>query len=160
MLTLRTFGGLSLESDTGAVRGAALQKRRLAILVLLAVARERGLSRDKLLAYLWPENETERARHTLSQLLYVLRRDLDCDVVAPESGDTLRLNRAVISSDVLEFEDALDNAELERAVGLYAGAFLDGWFVADAPEFERWVESQRSRLAQRAVAALRQLAES
>src|SRR5256885_15867746 len=155
MLTLRTFGGLSLESDTGAVRGAALQKRRLAVLVLLAVARERGLSRDKLLAYLWPENETERARHTLSQLLYALRRDLDCDVVAPMSGDMLGLNRAVISCDVIEFEDALDAAELERGVALYGGSFLDGWYVGEAPEFERWVESQRSRLAQRAVAAIR-----
>jgi serine/threonine-protein kinase len=158
MLTLRTFGGLSLESDAGALGGAAVQRRRMAILALLAIARDRGLSRDKLLAYLWPEDDTDRARHTLSQLLYALRRDLDADVIVA-TGDMLRLNREVIWSDVAEFEDALDAGESEHALALYAGPFLDGWYVGDAPGFERWTEDQRSRLNQRAIAALRQLAQ-
>lgn len=159
MLRLRTFGGLSLESDEGALNVAALQRRRLAILTLLAVARDRGVSRDKVLAWLWPEGDTERARHTLSQLLYALRRDLKADVVLGTAGEMLRLNRDVIRSDVADFEDALDAGELERAVELYAGPFLDGWFIADAPEYERWAESERGRLAGRAVTALRRLAE-
>jgi len=159
ILRLRTFGGLSLESDEGALNVAALQRRRLAILTLLAVARDRGVSRDKVLAYLWPEGETERARHTLSQLIYALRRDLKADVVIGTAGEMLRLNRDVIRSDVAEFEDALDAGELERAVELYTGPFLDGWFIADAPEYERWAESERGRIAGRAVTAFRRLAE-
>src|SRR5205085_9394623 len=111
------------------------------------------------LAYLWPASNTERARHTLSQLLYALRRDLDADAVVADAGDILRLNRDAIWSDVAEFEDALDRHEAQRGLALYRGAFLDGWFIGDAPEFERWVEHERGRLAQRAMLALRGLAD-
>lgn len=158
MLRLRTFGGLTLESDEGLAGVAVVQRRRLAILALLATAQDRGLSRDKLVAYLWPEADEERARHTLSQLLYALRRDLGAAVVIGTAGE-LRLDRQVLWSDVAEFEAALDRGERERAVALYTGPFLDGWFVGDAPEYERWIEHERGRLAQRAMLALRQLAE-
>ena len=86
MLRLRTLGGISLESDTGALGAAAVQRRRLGILALLATSRDRGVSRDKILAYLWPASDAERARHTLSQLLYALRRDLRAEAVVSTAG--------------------------------------------------------------------------
>ena len=50
MLRLRTFGGLTLaRDDDPPMTGAATQRRRLAILALLAVARDGGMSRDKIL---------------------------------------------------------------------------------------------------------------
>jgi len=39
----------------------------MAILALLARAGERGLSRDKLLAMLWPDAEVDRGSRTLAQ---------------------------------------------------------------------------------------------
>ncbi len=74
---LATFGGLSLAADVEPLR--TTQRRRLALLALLAVAGERGLSRDKLQAYLWPESRADQARHALEQLLYFLRRQLGDD---------------------------------------------------------------------------------
>src|SRR5205085_1387695 len=74
--TLRAFGGLSLQGPDGLVTGAAVQRRKLALLTLLAVAGERGQSRDKLIAIMWPESEVERARHVLTQTLSSLRREL------------------------------------------------------------------------------------
>ena len=62
MLRLRTLGGISLESDAGALGAAAVQRRRLAILALLATSRDRGVSRDKLLAYLWPASDADKTR--------------------------------------------------------------------------------------------------
>src|SRR5207302_10576104 len=103
-------------------------------------------------AYLWPESDTERARHGLNQLVYFQRRHLG-------SGDlflgkkTLRLNRAVITTDVWDFEDALDAGAHEVAIRLYAGSFLDGFFLRGAPGVERWVDDQRSRLAERCAQA-------
>jgi DNA-binding SARP family transcriptional activator len=35
---------------------------------------------------------------------------------------------------------------------------LDGFFLKDAPEFERWADQQRARLARHAVDAFRRLA--
>src|SRR3989475_7202416 len=40
----------------------------------------------------------------------------------------------------------------------YAGAFLDGFFLRGAPGFERWVDDQRSRLAERCAQAFGLLA--
>jgi DNA-binding SARP family transcriptional activator len=152
MLQLTTLGGLTLGLEDGPVTGAMTQRHRLALLALLAVARQRGLSRDKIMACLWPESDATRARHALNQLLYAQRKLLAGHELFL-GGKTLRLNPAVIRTDVGEFEDALDRGALEEAVGLYGGPFLDGFFLKDAPEFERWMEGQRPRLARRLSAA-------
>ena len=76
MLSLRLFGGLSLEADGDSIPPGALQRRRLTLLAMLALAGDRGISRERIQAYLWPESPTDRARHALDQLLYATRRDL------------------------------------------------------------------------------------
>ena len=43
---------------------------------MLACAGERGLTRDKLIAFFWPDADEERARRGLSQAVYALRQDL------------------------------------------------------------------------------------
>ena len=156
-LRLLTFGGLNLLVGGHATTGSATRRRRLALLVLLAVARDRGLNRDKVQAYLWPESDVERARHGLNQLVYFQRRHLDSDDLFL-GKKTLRLNRAVITTDVWDFEDALAAGAHEVAVRLYAGAFLDGFFLREAPGFERWVDDHRRRLAERCAQAFGQLA--
>lgn len=154
MYRLETLGGLSLTADIEPLR--ATQRRRLALLALLAVAGERGLSRDKLQAYLWPESPPENARHALEQLLYALRRQLGEDAFL--GSNPVALNRAVIGSDVDDFQRALEQGALEEAAALYRGPFLDGFFLNGAAEFEKWVESERSRLAARYSRGLEELA--
>ena len=156
-LRLHTLGGLVLLVDGEVTTGTATQRRRLALLALLEVARSRGLSRDKILAYLWPESSAERARHGLNQLLYAQRRFLGVERLFL-GNKTLRLDRELMAADVWEFDDACDSGASEEAVRLYGGPFLDGFFLRGAPEFERWVESERRRLAQRCVEALDVLA--
>jgi len=76
MLFLKTFGGLSVDVDGTPGTGAGQQRKTLALLALLAVAGRRGLSRDKVSAFLWPDGDTEHARNLLKQACYALRRDL------------------------------------------------------------------------------------
>jgi serine/threonine-protein kinase len=143
MFRLEAFGGLAVVDGAGAE--VATQPRRLALLALLAVAGSRGLTRAKIQAYLWSESAADSARHGLEQLLYYLRRQSAADVFL--GPDPLRLNPSVISSDVAAFEQALARGVPAEAAALYRGPFLDGFFLSDAPEFERWVEDERSRLA-------------
>ena len=143
MLRMRLLGGAVVERDSGPAGGAAAQRKSLAVLALLVVSGERGVSRDKILAYLWPEGEPEKAAHRLTQILYAVRRDLDTDDLFLGSGE-LRLNPERFSSDVRELLAARHAGDLARAVELYAGPFLDGFFLTDAPEFERWVETKRA----------------
>jgi DNA-binding SARP family transcriptional activator/tRNA A-37 threonylcarbamoyl transferase component Bud32 len=150
---LHTFGGLRLTHGTQVV---ASQRHRLALLALLAVARERGCTRDKLMAHLWPESPMEAARHGLQQLLYYLRRQAHGDLFL--GTDPLRLNPEAVSSDVGEFDAALAAGAPAEAVALYRGPFLDGFHLGDSPAFEEWAEQERSRLAAAHAAALYRLA--
>src|ERR1041385_1021823 len=157
MLELRKFGGLSITDDGAAISGAATQRKTLALVALLAGTGKSGLSRDKLIAYLWPESDTEHGHALLKQACYALRRDLG----APElflGAKDLRLNPDVIASDLWRFEDALRRGDAETAVRAYAGPFLDGFFISGAPEFERWVEAERGQLAKQVSDALVTLA--
>lgn len=146
MFRLRTFGGAALFDDGRPLDGPSVQRRRIALLVLLAVAGEAGISRDRLLAFLWPETDLERARHTLSQWLHLLRRDLRSADVVQGNAD-LRLNAERVTSDVGDFERAIAGGNLDAAFELYVGPFLDGFHLTDSPEFERWLDAQRQRLA-------------
>ena len=125
------------------------------MLAILAAA-GRAVSRDKLVAYLWEDADTERARKLLSESIYVIRKALG-ERALLAVGDTVELNRDVVWSDVAEFTEALAAHDDARAVALYRGAFLDGFFVSDAPEFENWAETERQVLARRRAEALLRL---
>jgi DNA-binding SARP family transcriptional activator len=154
MLLLKTLGGLSVEADGARASGAAQQRKTLALLALLAASR--GMSRDKLIGYLWPEADAEHARNTLKQACHALRRDLHPELFL--GAVELRLNPDVVTSDIGRLEDALDRGDLARAVVAYSGPFLDGFYLAGAAEFERWVEETRAALKRRVGEALESLA--
>src|SRR5205085_6808780 len=146
MLRLRTLGGLAIERPGASTSGGATSaRRRLSILAVLAAAGTRGVPRDKLHTLFWPESNTERARHALDQALHWLRRDLKTDALLL-GREELSLNPAAIASDVAEFRAALAHNDFGTAVSLYGGPFLDGVFIADASEFERWLDAERAVL--------------
>lgn len=156
-LRLRTFGGVFLERDGTPLGGAHSQRRRLALLAYLAAADRATISRETLVALLWPESDESSGRHSLSQLLYALRRDLGADSIAVDS-ETARLNHAAVASDVRVFDAAIRGGRSEEAVAEYQGAFLDGFHVDDAPELNRWVDEARTRRAHDCARALDRLA--
>ena len=154
MLRLETLGGLILTDGDG--NHLVPQRRRLALLALLAAAGERGMTRDKLVGVLWPESASENARHALEQLLYAVRREMPPVILGT---DPLRLDPAAVTSDIQQFSRRLAEGDLAGAVALYQGPFLDGFFLQGAPEFERWAERERSRLEAEYARALRLLAD-
>jgi len=145
MISLKLFGGASLERDGAILSGPVTQRHRLALLALLCLSHPRPLSRDKLLGYLWPERDTEHARNLLKQAVHVVRKALGEGVVL-SVGDDLRLDATQLECDVLAFEEALAAGDRERATSLYTGPLLDGFFLSDAPEFDHWVEQEREEL--------------
>lgn len=158
VLRLQTLGNVFVIGSSGPLGGAASQRRTLALLAALAAAGEGGLSRDKLVGLLWPEASPERARHSLTQALYAARRALDADDLFLVNS-TIRLNRGAITCDVQELEAALGAGDLEQAVELYLGPFLDGFFLTGSPEFEQWSSLQRARLEVKVTEALERLAD-
>jgi eukaryotic-like serine/threonine-protein kinase len=153
MLHLKTFGGLTVDIDGIPGTGAAQQRKTLGLLALLAVAGQRGLSRDKLIATLWPETDAEHGRGLLNQACYALRRDLHARDLFVGSIQ-LRLNSAVISSDVESFASAMEENDPAGAVSYYLAPFLDGFYLNGGGEFESWAEAERARLTGQCRTAL------
>jgi eukaryotic-like serine/threonine-protein kinase len=155
MYSLLTFGRLSLERDRVDVPGFDAHRQWLAILAVIAA--EGSVSRDRLMALLWPESDTVRARGSLKQALHQIRHLLGApDLVQGDA--TLSLNPAWIESDVLRFATALERGDLRAAVAFYTGPFLDGVHLGGGPELDYWVEAQRGDLARRHAGALEHLA--
>jgi len=158
VLHLRILGGAAVLSSNGALTGAAGRRRALALLALIAAASDDGLPRDRALALLWPELDSERARNNLKQLVFSLRRALSPDVFAA-TGSSLRLDPNVITVDVWAYEKSISEGALESAVARYGGPFLDGFNVPGLTEFDRWIETERERLARVHAETLDTLAE-
>jgi DNA-binding SARP family transcriptional activator len=142
MFSLKVLGGLSIESDNGPLPPDARQKRRLGLLAILAIAGPRGYSRERIQAYLWPESSAERSRHALDQLLYATRRALKADPFA-STGNELRLDPGVVTSDVGDFEDAIKRKSWSDAVALYGGPLLDAIHLSSEGELEGWIDGER-----------------
>lgn len=146
MLALTLLGGLRLQSDAGDLPIAAVQRRRLALLVLLAIGRDRGVSRDVIQQQLWPDNAAERARHALDQLLYATRRDLGRDIIV-SAGAQLILNADLIRCDTWQFETAVAAGNWDAADLLYTGPLLECVNLGADAECEQLVDGERQRLA-------------
>jgi TolB-like protein/DNA-binding SARP family transcriptional activator/Tfp pilus assembly protein PilF len=158
MHRLNLLGGASIEGPEGPLDSAIAQRQRLAFLAVLSAPPGGLVSRDKLLALLWPDLDAGRARRALSNALYVIKKELGEDSVLAV-GDDLRLGTGFVAVDAREFEEAVKVGELEKAVSIYAGPYLDGIHVKDSPEFEKWADGERDRLAGLFADALEGLAE-
>jgi DNA-binding SARP family transcriptional activator/TolB-like protein len=157
VISIHVLGAPVVRRPDGPITGRAAHRRRLALLAILAAARGRPVGRERIIGLLWPDNTTDAARHTLSEGLYILRKELgEGSFVAV--GDEVGLDPARVRSDVDDFQRAMDEGRWDDAVRAYGGPFLDGFYVGDAPEFERWAEGERDRLARAYGRALEQLA--
>jgi len=89
----------------------------------------------------------------LSEALYVIRRELG-EGVLHTYGDEVSLSAVAVHSDVGAFREAAEVGDWSAVAGLYAGPFLDGWYVNDAPDLSRWIDEQRMRLSEAYIVAL------
>lgn len=123
------------------------QPRPLAVLAYLALARPRGLhSRDTLLALLWPESTQASGRHALRNALHAIRNALGDDALVTAGDGLVGLDPARVRCDALELEQDLAAGRLTEALRRYEGELLQGFFVAGAPGFERWLDDERHQI--------------
>jgi DNA-binding SARP family transcriptional activator/Flp pilus assembly protein TadD len=160
MIRLRTLGALDLRGSGGEeLRAVLAQPRRAALLAYLALATPRGVQRrDTILALFWPELDIDRSRNALGQALHFLRKSVGETSIESRNGEGLALDWSNFWCDAAAFEDALDANRIDEALALYRGDLMQGFHIDDAPEFERWLDSMRVRLATRYTKAVETLA--
>lgn len=146
-----TLGGLHVHRD-GEELSALLGRRiQCALLVFLAV--ERQASREAVMSILWPERDREKARGSLNNTAYELRRVLGDDWVTLH-GDVLRVADGIVT-DVGMMERAVAQERFADAVELVGGGFLDGTRLAQTPEFDHWIDRHHATYEQLAKTAQR-----
>jgi DNA-binding SARP family transcriptional activator len=164
MIELRTLGVTQVLEPGSPARSFHLQPKRLAVLAYLAAARPRGMHRrDSLLVMFWPDDDEQRARNALSQTVHAIRRDIGDQVLQTRGHELIGVDAEALSCDAVAFEERLDRNELESALRLYRGEFLDGLAIGDAMGFDRWQEGEAwrlQRLAWKAAGALADAAEA
>lgn len=141
-IRLSTLGTVGLTRDGAEVASLPGKPVTFGLLVYLAV--EGTVTRDKAAAVFWPESDTERARANLSQTLYELKQELGEGWV--EKRGNLLLTGDSLWVDTRVFQEHLEEGRHQDAANLYRGHFLDGVFLAQTHPFEEWVEHTRGHL--------------
>jgi len=158
MITVQLLGGASIRSGETLISGPPAQRHRVALLTLIVAAWPQPLARDRAMALLWPERDLPNARRLLNLAVHVLRTALGDDAIA-SAGDALLWNPSRVRCDLHDLRVAIDADEVERIARLYVGPLLDGFHLADSPDFGYWLDERRNELAHAYVGALRVLAE-
>jgi DNA-binding SARP family transcriptional activator len=128
------------------------QPKRVALLAYLS-ANQDYVRRDTLLGLFWPESDEEHARHALRQSVYTLRRGLGPRALASRGDEELAIDCDHLECDVAAFESAVRDGRAEAALELYKGDLLEGFFLSDAPGFEKWLDGRRTTLRNQAAEA-------
>ncbi|HUQ81055.1 MAG TPA: BTAD domain-containing putative transcriptional regulator [Gemmatimonadaceae bacterium] len=146
-IRLTTLGALRVQSDGVELSVGELQPKRLALLTYLVAAQPRGSHRrDTILALLWPELDHDRARSALRQALHALRKALGPDAIATSGNESVSLDRAAMSCDLWDLDDATSAGNHARVAELYQGDLAQGLFVTAAAAFHDWLDGERARV--------------
>lgn len=152
-----------------------------ALFAYLTVEYNQAHRRDKLVDLLWPEYTETSARANLRRALADLRQAIGDHEATPSflqiTRETLQFNTSSDAwVDVIAFNKLLGESlpasrgrlpnnpiiidQLEEAVALYRGPFLEGFSIPDSTPFEEWALLTRERLHRQCLHALFRLAEA
>jgi ABC-type oligopeptide transport system substrate-binding subunit/DNA-binding SARP family transcriptional activator len=123
------------------------RRQTRALLYRLAASSE-PVPRDQLCFLFWPDVPNTVARSNLSRLLNLLRCALPYPDLLQKQEDTIALDRHRVWSDTEAWMQILETTlptrdALCRAAALYRGAFLAGFSLPGASEFQNWLTQQR-----------------
>lgn len=169
-LSLSLLGSFEVTLDGQSIAGFKSNKER-ALLVYLAVEADRPHRREVLAGLLWPEWPDRDALNNLRYTLSDLRRVIGDHKAEPPflliTRDTLQFNTASdYWLDVKAFTEMVGAEkapppvieQLQQAVSLYRGNFLEGFSVSDSAGFEEWALLARERLARQMSSTLHRIA--
>ena len=172
-LSINLLGAFRVRLDDKSVTGFQTNKVR-ALLAYLAIEAQRPHQRVYLAGLLWPNWPEDQARTYLRQALANLHQVLGRDPASPfllttrhsiqfnlESNhrlDVAELGELLTTSALDERRIGSDAiARLQKAVALYRGSFLEGFFLDGCAAFEEWQLLTRERLQRQVVEALGRL---
>ena len=118
------------------------------LLARLALYPQRSHAREELIDLVWPGVALDVGRNRLRQALFTLRQWLEPPRASGSPSApvlladrlSLRVVPGAIGCDVIAFETSVREHQHARAIALYTGELLPGFY-------DDWVQAERSRLA-------------
>ncbi len=141
-LFLKTFGTPALLNEVG--EQLLPPGKPLALLTFCTADRRRTISRDECAALLWSDMPADRARHSVRQVIWRLRRTLGDEFLTRD--DLISGVSSGLVTDREQFLDAVHGGNVELALQLYTAPFLDGLVLPGGDEFDDWLQFERHRL--------------
>ena len=132
-LQLRLLAVPALERGDGT--RVALERKDAALLALLVI--DGSTSRSRAAALLWPDAEPQKARNSLRQRLFRLRRAAGGDVV--EESSALALAPGIVH------DLASLRSQLAQDASAITGELLGSFGYEDCAELDDWVRNARER---------------
>jgi len=140
---LEVLGPPRIVPEQGTPEASLSMGKPLALLSFLVVE-ARPVSREELGRLLWPGSPSSRARHSVRQAVWLVRKTLGEAVV--EGDDPIAASPTALSTDLQDFEAALARGDVDRARSLWRGPLLDRLTLSDCREWEHWLEENREIL--------------
>jgi DNA-binding SARP family transcriptional activator len=136
------------------------QSKVVGLLAYLALSPSaRHQRRDRLVGLLWPELDQAHARAALRKAAFQVRATLGAHVLITRGDEELVLSPGALWCDAVELQMSTDAGQLARAVDLYRGDLLPGFYLPECDEFDAWLEAERATALERVVAAVWALAQ-
>ena len=157
--TIRLLGPMAVERHGKAIGYTA--RKGLALLACLCLRPDHFAPRDTLIGLLWADAGEDQARASLRQTLSGLRKALG-DTVLLSDGAGIALAQTGLSTDLAQFQALSHSADLTaltQAVALYRGDLLEG-FAPVTPEFDRWLDAERSTLRAQVMVVMLRLSDA
>lgn len=124
------------------------------LLIYLNESAGRAIRRQEICALLWDSNNSQKTRHSLSQLLYVAKKKFPgVSIVSTE--DALQLTHR-LPTDIDELVKAIKDADYTRIAALYHGDFLVGESENTSPTFEQWRSQKAASIHNWVIRAYRE----
>jgi DNA-binding SARP family transcriptional activator len=145
MIRVETLGRTRVFVQGSELTSLTRQPIRCGLLIYLAV--ERKVTREKLLNIFWADSTDADARHTLNQGIFELRKLLGGEAILTR-GSELHV-AASVHVDLHVFNEAVERGDLRIALENYHGSFLHAGPAVNGRGFQEWVD-QRALKARRA----------
>jgi DNA-binding SARP family transcriptional activator len=166
VLRLRLLGPAQVEAGRPPVQVDLAAHKGAALLFYLAARPDQAVTRSRLIALLWEASDEQEGRNSLSTALSRLRRALPTAPIVPV-GDSLawRPDASVGAwTDLAAFAEltrpGASRDDLDRAVELWRGPFLEGFDLRGCADWDEWLELERTRWQQRMLDTLERAAEA
>lgn len=143
---LDLFGGPRLKGPEGVVTLSPYQR---CALMVIASRPSVGVKRPHLAWLLWEEDPTPACRQRIRQLLHALRRRCRRDLFDDGPGGSIRLDPALVMTDLAIVEDHLRTGRLEEAAARVGRGFGADLGAPPTREFADWQDGVQVSMERR-----------